>query len=414
MAGVTVVKICVVTDSNRPRHSLDENFDDDRPLNLEPQHGAHEDPVDAEFEDAEYSDYYADGYEGSYDDGYGEHEDYAAGYAGHHDGDYGEHGDYAVYDDEYAEYEGEYGDGEYEDYDDESAAAAQRHHEAGRRRIGGAAVAGAAGAGAAGVAGAGSAGATAAGAGSGVGAGEAGAGAAGAAAGEPGGQVGAEARSGQGLPLRGLAMVLIAVAIALIAWGAVSFVNGNDSEDGNVQAGQEGEDPSNLSPAEQARLAKEKENAERQAARDKAANDAKAEEAKKAEAEKKAAEEAENAENQGALSDKDREATHVTVLNNSPIEGLAGRTADGLRGEKWDAKTIGNLPGSAYVFRESVVLYPAGDAKAKAAAEQIAKEHGLETRERNREIDDSLRDVQLLDGPAPGAVIVVTVNDMSR
>ena len=409
MAGVIVVKICVVTDSNRPRHSLDENFDDDRPLNLEPQHGAHEDPVDAEFEDAEYSDYDADGYEGSYDDGYGEHEDYAAGYAGHHDG-YGEHGDYAVYDDEYAEYEEEYGDGEYEDYDDESAAAAQRHHEAGRRRIGGAAVAGAAGAGAAGAAGAGSAGAT----GAGAGAGEAGAGAAGAAAGEPGGQVGAEARSGQGLPLRGLAMVLIAVAIALIAWGAVSFVNGNDSEDGNVQAGQEGEDTSNLSPAEQARLAKEKENAERQAAREKAAGDAKAEAEKKAEAERKAAEEAENAENQGELSDKDREATHVTVLNNSPIEGLAGRTADGLRGEKWDAKSIGNLPDSAYVFRESVVLYPAGDAKAKAAAEQIAKEHGLETRERNREIDDSLRDVQLLDGPPPGAVIVVTVNDMPR
>lgn len=209
-------------------------------------------------------------------------------------------------------------------------------------------------------------------------------------------------------------MVLIAVAIALIAWGAVSFVNGNDSEDGNVQAGQEGEDTSNLSPAEQARLAKEKENAERQAAREKAAGDAKAEAEKKAEAERKAAEEAENAENQGALSDKDREATHVTVLNNSPIEGLAGRTADGLRGEKWDAKTIGNLPDSAYVFRESVVLYPAGDAKAKAAAEQIAKDHGLETRERNREIDDSLRDVQLLDGPAPGAVIVVTVNDMPR
>ncbi|TYR16606.1 LytR family transcriptional regulator [Corynebacterium urealyticum] len=398
MAGVTVVKICVVTDSNRPRHSLDENFDDDRPLNLEPQHGAHQGPVDAEFEDAEYSDYDADGYDAdgyeSYDDGYGEHEDYAAGYAGYHDGDYAE------YDDEYAEYEDEYGDSEYEDYDDESAAAAQRHHEAGRRRIGGAAVAGAAGAGAAGAAGAGSAGAT-------------GAGEAGAAAGEPGGQVGAEARSGQGLPLRGLAMVLIAVAIALIAWGAVSFVNG-DSKDGTVQAGQGDEDTSNLSPAEQARLAKEKENAERQAARDKAANDAKAEEAKKAEAEKKAAEEAENAENQGALSDKDREATHVTVLNNSPIEGLAGRTADGLRGEKWDAKTIGNLPDSAYVFRESVVLYPAGDAKAKAAAEQIAKEHGLEARERNREIDDSLRDVQLLDGPAPGAVIVVTVNDMPR
>ena len=209
-------------------------------------------------------------------------------------------------------------------------------------------------------------------------------------------------------------MVLIAVAIALIAWGAVSFVNGGDSKNGNVQAGQEDEDTSNLSPAEQARLAKEKENAERQAARDKAANDAKAEEAKKAEAEKKAAEEAENAENQGVLSDKDREATHVTVLNNSPIEGLAGRTADGLRGEKWDAKSIGNLPDSAYVFRESVVLYPAGDAKAKAAAEQIAKDHGLEARERNREIDDSLRDVQLLDGPAPGAVIVVTVNDLSR
>ena len=51
VAGVTVVKICVVTDSNRPRHSLDENFDDDRPLNLEPHHGVHEDPIDAEFED---------------------------------------------------------------------------------------------------------------------------------------------------------------------------------------------------------------------------------------------------------------------------------------------------------------------------------------------------------------------------
>lgn len=377
-----------MTDSNRPRHSFDDYSDDDRPLDL-----------------------------GSEPASRGESQG-----GRHHLGD----------EPEPDAPRGAYGEPGSE-FDDSPEDAERRHHEAGRRRIGGAAAGAVAGAGAAG---AGAAGARAGAAGNQASPGGRGAdapaeadgaagepagaaaGGAGAAAGEPGGAVGAEARSGQGLPLRGLAMVLIAVAIGLIGWGAISFVNGrgdDDAGESGVHAEQqEAGDPSDMSPAEQARLAKEKEAAERAKKGEEADKEAAkaAEEKAKAEQQKKA--DAEKAGANAAPGEVDRGATHVTVLNNSPIEGLAGRTAGELRDEKWDAKSVGNLPDSAYVFQESVVLYPKDDAQAKAAAEQIAQEYNIEARERNAEIDKSLAGAKMLEGPGAGAVVVVTVNDMPR
>ena len=38
-----------------------------------------------------------------------------------------------------------------------------------------------------------------------------------------------------GAPLRGLAMILTAVAVVLIAWGVYSFVGGDDDSDGDSE-----------------------------------------------------------------------------------------------------------------------------------------------------------------------------------
>ena len=207
-----------------------------------------------------------------------------------------------------------------------------------------------------------------------------------------------QAAQAPGLPLRGFAMILIAVAVLLIIWGAFSLMGDKDE----VAGGEGGVVNSQEQPQKQ------------QPANPPAAPSSPAEEP----ADKLADKSAEKPDDKPAEKPDDKPAevvrgeTHVTVLNNSPIQGLAGTTADQLKGEQWQATSVGNLPDSAYTFRESAVFYPAGDPTAKAAAEQIARQLGITAQERTGAIDEAMRGAQMLDGPAPGGIIVVTTNDL--
>lgn len=119
-----------------------------------------------------------------------------------------------------------------------------------------------------------------------------------------------------------------------------------------------------------------------------------------------------NGSNAGGEAKFDRAETRVTVLNNSPVTGLAGSTADRLAESEWNRPNVGNLPDDARVFETSVVLYPANDASSRAAAEDIARDLNIRAVARNSKIDDALRGAELQEEGEVAKVVVVTTSDM--
>ena len=231
----------------------------------------------------------------------------------------------------------------------------------------------------------------------------------------------AVANDSSGLPLRGLAMILIAVAVVLIAWGAFSMFGGSDGG-----AGESSQNASQQQPAADEQQGQQ--NAEGQGnpeGQDESAPGSEREEGREggdnndaASAENRQENAAQGgAENNGgapAAGTVDKAGQQITVLNNSPIQGLASETSDRLRGEQWQRTSFGNLPDTEGAFPKSVVLYPANDANAKAAAEEIARNLGIAAEARTPEIDDTLGGAEMLEGEGPASVVVVTTNDMPR
>ncbi|MBB3115484.1 LytR C-terminal domain-containing protein [Corynebacterium bovis] len=235
-----------------------------------------------------------------------------------------------------------------------------------------------------------------------------------------------------GPPLRGLAMILTAVAVLLIAWGAYSFFSGrgDDGADGSdaaaasspqqpgrgaagasapAAAPTEGADPAApaapSAPAQQpgqSGAAQQPGQAQQsqQSGRDGAAQQS-----------GQAGQSGQSAQSGGDV-EVDRGRTVVTVLNNSPVQGLASDTAAKLKQDRWSRTGYGNLPDEAGAFPESVVLYPGGNAEAKAAAEAIAADLHITARQRDAGIDRQLAGAAMLDGPGPSNVVVVTTRDL--
>lgn len=211
-------------------------------------------------------------------------------------------------------------------------------------------------------------------------------------------------------------MILTAVAVLLIAWGAFSFFGKDDDSSSHQAAKTETSEQANGDSGVQ----KPSSGAQQSTppAGDKAREGEKPAPQPSASAPEgpagnnPAGAEAPAA---GAANGQVNKAdTYVTVLNNSPVSGLAGDTAKKLHGDKWAKTGFGNLADADYVFQESTVLYPKNDANARAAAEQVAKDLGVGTKERTPEVDASLPKAHMLQGPPPAAVVVVTTNDMKQ
>lgn len=215
--------------------------------------------------------------------------------------------------------------------------------------------------------------------------------------------------NGGGVPIRGLAMILLAVAIVLIGWGAFSFLSGGDdsndqASDNNAQTSQEqsaGGQTQQSAPSGDAQ----------QSGAAAPSSDAAAGEQSEAAGAGVGNEGQQGATAEGQVNKADQQ---VTVLNNSPISGLAGDTAKGLRDKQWGKTSFGNLPDTTGAFPNSVVLYPQDDANARAAAEQLASDLGIRAETRNAEIDKQLASAKMLEGQGPAAVVVITTNDMPR
>ncbi|MFA1476623.1 LytR C-terminal domain-containing protein [Corynebacterium diphtheriae] len=154
------------------------------------------------------------------------------------------------------------------------------------------------------------------------------------------------------LPLRGIAMILIAVALMLGAWGVYSVTSDNSSSAPKTSTAETSEQPPAEKSAPQAPAVSDTP----------ATSDAPGESAapaEKAPADKPAADKP-----------ADERPVPVRVLNNSTVQGLAAQVADTLRSHGIDVVEVGNLPDA--VVPETTVFYPAGhQAQAQKIADQL-------------------------------------------
>ncbi|WP_296212275.1 LytR C-terminal domain-containing protein [uncultured Corynebacterium sp.] len=221
-----------------------------------------------------------------------------------------------------------------------------------------------------------------------------------------------------GLPLRGLAMILIAVAVLLIGWGVFSLTSKDSDESPQAAQTQQGQQAGQDKQGQQT-SAPEGDGAPHPGADDSTQPQPEGE-GENREEDREGTRENANADNQrdgaaaGAQGGVSKEETYVAVLNNSPIAGLAGDVANKMRDQQWNKTGVGNLPDESGVFPNSVVLYPKGNDAERKLAEQLARDLGIEARERDEATDRTLEGVEMLEGERPAGVVVVTTNDMPR
>lgn len=233
-----------------------------------------------------------------------------------------------------------------------------------------------------------------------------------AAAATGGGGGGAHAKKG-GLPLRGLAMVLIAVAVMLGLWGLYAMTSedddstvASDSEqsksDGSANGGQDGNgaggsaadgargdgsradgsrDGANNQPPREGDNAHPNGGAEGEANRD-----AGREDGARGEGSDRAGDEARAGGNDAPSAARDRNDIKVSVLNNSGESDKAKNEADVLKDGGFKVGYVGNLPGDVLTVPKTTVFYPEGDTSAESLAKEVAARYQAEVKPMNRDL----------------------------
>ncbi|WP_157672451.1 LytR C-terminal domain-containing protein [Corynebacterium mycetoides] len=190
---------------------------------------------------------------------------------------------------------------------------------------------------------------------------------------------GSTAAAAGGIPKRGLAMILIAVAAILLLWGLYALTQ-NDNDSANVtgpatssapaqgqnqQHGQQGQQGQQSPAPADNTSANQSENSAQNQAQDPAQNPAQPQNPAPAP-------------NQGpALT---RENAQVYVFNNSPNQGLAGATADRLSAEftvenRTADSTSMNLPEQRYgIFPRTTVFFDPSVSGAEQVAADVARQ----------------------------------------
>lgn len=185
------------------------------------------------------------------------------------------------------------------------------------------------------------------------------------------------------LPLRGVAMVLIAVAVMLGMWALYAMTSdgsedtaqdapANDASvsgpatggvegDGAATGGAEGEADKNKDAAEKERAADadaDSENADQAGAEHKENRD-------------------ENAEAGAAAGNAERPQAEipVNVFNNSGRANYAADEAERLKTEKFKVAEVGNISDDVLVAPQTTVFFPQGDAAAENLAKEVAAQY---------------------------------------
>lgn len=204
--------------------------------------------------------------------------------------------------------------------------------------------------------------------------------------------------AGDGRYMRVLAIVLLAIGVCLVAYGAYALsTRGDDAEN----TGQN--DTSASAPADSGAPADSANGSD--PAKDGAAGDGDGEVPPPPPANEpgKPVPPAENPPAQDEANEApqiDRKAVKVSVLNNSEVVGLADDLSKQMGEQGWGAGETGNAPEEKMgVWEKTTVYFDPRNEEEKAAAEQIAHDNGWEAAPR----DDRLRD-------APAGIVVVATD----
>ena len=224
---------------------------------------------------------------------------------------------------------------------------------------------------------------------------------------------GAHAKKG-GLPLRGLAMVLIAVAVMLGLWALYSMASGDDDSTVASESTQENSAGSTIGAAPEGSAgpdaagsrapgapgASEGASAPAPApAPREGEGDAAGDPAASGAADEGAAAEGDAAGEENAHSAaRDRNDIKVSVLNNSGEVDKAKKEADSLKGGGFKVGYVGNLPGDVLTVPKTTVFFPEGDASAEALAKEVAARYQADIAPMNRDLPKEATD--------DGAVVV--------
>lgn len=193
-----------------------------------------------------------------------------------------------------------------------------------------------------------------------------------------------------GLPVRGLAMVLIFLGVIALGWGIWTLVQGAGEGDGA--------EPTAAAPAETAV----------EAGRAPAPVDPNAVVDPNAPA-NPTGPAGPNAPvqpgqpgqpdrpGQAAPAGDPRASVQIHVRNNGTVQGQAEDTATMLRGDRWNVVDAANLPTDQGIVTTTTIFYTPGNATEQAAAEEIALANGWDVAARDARVDGQ-----------PGGIIVVT------
>ena len=208
----------------------------------------------------------------------------------------------------------------------------------------------------------------------------AGAGAAGAAAAGSGAGAGAVAG---GVPKRGLAMILIAVALLLGLWGIYAMTKDDSSDQAtNEQTNQSAQDGNGQGTNGQGQAGQASQGAtgQDQNQQDPNAQNANGQDQNRGPGNENGAEEGANGANRAnganGANAMTAENQTINVYNNSAVPGFADRVAGQVRENGTKVGEVGNIPGESVIFEQNTVLFDPATPGAEDRARELADKVG--------------------------------------
>lgn len=224
------------------------------------------------------------------------------------------------------------------------------------------------------------------------------------------------------VPLRTIGVILLIVAVALIAFGIYHLVSGDKDDDNSSASSTSSSAPVNPgntgAPGAGAATDQQQpgENANNPGSTADQGQNTAGNQGTQNTTDNGAAAQDGNTGSNGTSTDKkvDKSKVHVTVLNNSRVQGLAEKVSKNLNADSWTNTSFGNLPADgAAAFPGSVVLYD-DNADSKVAATEVATALGLKAQPKTDQTNQQLANAEMISGQHPGSVVVVTTADMNQ
>ncbi|MGX0119745.1 LytR C-terminal domain-containing protein [Corynebacterium otitidis] len=185
------------------------------------------------------------------------------------------------------------------------------------------------------------------------------------------------------LPLRGLALVLVAVALLLGLWAVYALTSDDDDKPAADEAASSTESSSSTSTTSSEAPDEDKDSREPE-------SEDGAEEPTEGSDPEGGDSPDQGAGDQGEDGPDDDDLT-VNVLNNSTVGNLARDTADRLRETGAPIGEVGNLPEERLRLTETTVFFAEGNAAAEDAARRLADALGGVARPHDGALDEAVR-----------------------